>query len=60
MASAFSAEMAAVQLLARSLVGDDAPEAAVLGDPSVFQVGDLREPLATATAGVPFPTLRTR
>lgn len=55
-----SSARAAVQLLARVLrglgPGDFSVEIAV----SDFHVGDLSEPRATATGGVPFPILRTR
>ena len=64
LASALSSARAAVQLLARVArglgpmlkAGDLRPETII----SDFHVGDRSEPLATATAGVPLPTLRTR
>lgn len=70
-ASAFSSANATVQLLVRIFIGLTVPLGGVdmglrpLGvggeasAPSVFQVGDLREPCAMATAGVPLPMLLT-
>jgi outer membrane murein-binding lipoprotein Lpp len=64
LASALKSANAAVQLLARDMTGLatrlDAAELMVESADSDFQVGDRSEPCATATAGVPFPTLRTR
>lgn len=64
LASAFKSASAADQLLALDMTGLEtrleAAELIVERADSDFHVGDRSDPCATAIAGVPFPTLRTR
>ena len=55
----FRYEAAADQLLARPCPDMDVLDTELLIEMSDFHEGERKEPLATATAGVPLPALRT-